>query len=260
MNEVIKTLQDRTSLRVYTDQPISAEVKELLFDCAMKAPTAGNQLLYSMIDVTSQSLKDQLAEYCDHQPFIAKAPMVVIFVADHQKWFDYYQLNDVHGYCAAHPERQFEAPQESDLFLAIEDAMIAAQNMVIAAESLGIGSCYIGDIVEHHEAITELLNLSEWTFPISMLVLGYRDPSKERIHRQRFDKQFVVFNNQYQRLTPEVINTMFAEFDSHFNPHNQVGAQNMAQQFYNRKTGASFAKEMARSVRVALKKWSGRLL
>lgn len=260
MNETIKVLQQRTSLRVFTDQPIEQSIKDLLFDCAMKAPTAGNQMLYTMLDITDQTLKEQLAISCDHQDFIAKAPLVVVFIADHQKWFDYYRLNDVKGFCTEKVDRVFEAPQESDLLLAIEDAMIAAQNMVIAAESLGIGSCYIGDIVENYEDIRDLLKLPEWGFVIGMLVLGYRDPTKERIHRKRFNKDYVVFENQYRRLNANEINAMFADFDTHFNKANQIGAKNMAQLFYNRKTGALFAKEMARSVRVAMKNWDGRKL
>lgn len=260
MNETIKTLQQRSSLRIFTEQPIDQTTKDLLFDCAMKAPTAGNQMLYTMLDITDQTLKAQLAESCDHQDFIAKAPLVVVFIADHQKWFDYYQLNDVKGFCAGKEDRVFEGPQESDLLLAIEDAMIAAQNMVIAAESLGIGSCYIGDIVENYEDIRDLLKLPEWGFPIGMLVFGYRDLTKERIHPKRFNKEYVVFENQYHRLSDYEINAMFADLDTHFNKANQIGASNMAQQFYNRKTGALFAKEMARSVRVAIKKWDGRKL
>lgn len=260
MNDVIRTLQNRTSLRQFTDQPITDEIKDLIFDCGMKAPTAGNQMLYSMIDITDQELKEKLAVSCDNQPFIAKAPFVVVFVADHEKWFDYYKLNDVKGFCEKKEGFLFEAPQESDLLLAIEDAMIAAQNMVIAGESLGIGSCYIGDIVENYEYVRDLLKLPDWAFPIGMLVFGYRDPNKNRIHRERFNKKYVVFENHYKKLNSDEIKDMFKKEDDRFNPNNNVGAENMAQQFYHRKTGAAFSKEMARSVRVAMKQWDGRIL
>ena len=75
----------------YTDQPISQEDKELILKAALQAPTAGNMALYSIIDIQQQSLKDELALRCDHQPFIAKAPMVLIFLADYQKWFDIFE-------------------------------------------------------------------------------------------------------------------------------------------------------------------------
>lgn len=186
--------------------------------------------------------------------------MVVIYVADHQKWFDYYALNDVKSFCETRDNLCFEAPQESDLMLACEDAMCAAQNMVIAAESLGIGSCYIGDILENYEYIKELLQLPDWVFPIGMLVFGYRDLEDKRRHVKRFDSEYVIFENSYKKLSPMELKAMFSHVDAKFNPANTSQGKNYAQQFYSRKTGAEFSKEMARSVRVALKKWDGRKL
>lgn len=260
MNPIIDVIKNRTSLRSFTDRPIDNETRALLFECGMLAPTAGNQMLYSMIDVTDQALKETLAVLCDKQAFIKKAPMVVIYLADHQKWFDYYRMNQVGDYCQGRDDLSFEAPQESDLLLACEDAMCAAQTMVIAAESLGIGSCYIGDILENYEQIKALLNLPDWTFPIGMLVFGYRDEADKRVFRKRFDPKYVVFENAYKTLSENELGHMFSDLDQRYNEKNVVGADNYAQIFYQRKTGADFSKEMARSVRVALKKWDGRKL
>lgn len=260
MNQVIETIKNRTSLRKFTDQIITDEIKTLLFECGKLAPTAGNQMLYTMLDITDKKLKEKLAIACDEQSFIAKAPMVVIYLADHQKWFDYYKLNDVKGFCETKEQLSFEASQESDLLLACEDAMCAAENMVLAAESLGIGSCYIGDILENYEYIKELLKLPDWAFPISMLVFGYRDKEVKQQHRKRFDSEYIIFENQYRNLSEDELKTMYQELDGKYNEKNNIGAKNYAQMFYNRKTGSEFSKEMARSVRVALKKWDGRKL
>lgn len=64
-------------------------------------------------------------------------------------------------------------PSAGDLMLAVEDSSLAAQNAVTAAWSLGIGSCYIGDIMEHCELHRELFQLPPYVFPAVMLVLGY---------------------------------------------------------------------------------------
>ena len=72
MNEVIRQLMDRKSVRAFTEQEISREDKELILHSAMQAPTAGNQQMYTIIDVTSQELKDALVKTCDNQNFIAK--------------------------------------------------------------------------------------------------------------------------------------------------------------------------------------------
>ena len=88
MNDVIKELFERKSVRVYSDKMIEEDKKQLIIDAAIQAPTAGNMTLYSIIDVEDQEIKEKLAKSCDNQPFIAKAPLVLIFVADYQKWYN----------------------------------------------------------------------------------------------------------------------------------------------------------------------------
>ena len=256
-NTTIQSIENRVSLRRFSEKPISKETKELLFHLAMRAPTAGNQMLYSMLDITDMSIKEQLAVLCDNQPFIARAPMVVVFLADQQRWFDYYDLKGVKVFCESREELDYESPQESDLFLACEDTLCAAQTMVIAAESMGIGSCYIGDILENNESVSNLLNLPPLVFPIAMLVLGYYPDDFKRKTQPRFDSEYIVFENTYQRLDDKKLNQMFNQAESEFNPKNKVGASNFAQQFYARKTGAAFSKEMARSVKAMLENWRG---
>ena len=87
MNETIRQLFDRKSVRVFEDRPIDSADKALILEAACMAPTAGNRQLYTIIDVTDQAIKEQLVDTCDHQPFIAKAQMVLIFCADCRKWY-----------------------------------------------------------------------------------------------------------------------------------------------------------------------------
>ena len=141
MNQVIQQLYDRKSVRVFTGREIAPEDKDAILRAAAQAPTAGNQQLYTILDITDQKLKDRLAVTCDNQPFIATAKMVLIFCADCQKWYDAYLAT---GCAPRHPG-------VGDLLLAVSDTNIAAQNAVTAAQSLGIGSCYIGDVLENCE-------------------------------------------------------------------------------------------------------------
>ena len=86
MNEVIRQLHARKSVRVFTDREITPEEKRAVLEAAVQAPSAGNQQLYTILDITDQSIKDKLVDTCDHQPFIAEAKMVLIFCADCKKW------------------------------------------------------------------------------------------------------------------------------------------------------------------------------
>ena len=90
MNEIMESLYQRKSMRVYEDREIPKEMKKLILKAASQAPTAGCQQLYTILDITDQKLKEALSESCDHQPFITKAPMVLVFCADCKKWYDAY--------------------------------------------------------------------------------------------------------------------------------------------------------------------------
>ena len=79
MNTILESLHSRKSVRVFTDREISPKEKQQILTAATQAPTAGNQQMYTILDITDQRLKEILAETCDHQPFIAKAKMVLIF-------------------------------------------------------------------------------------------------------------------------------------------------------------------------------------
>lgn len=234
MNRTIEELIERKSVRAFTDQPITAELKRTIIQAAVEAPTAGNQQLYTILDITDQKLKERLSETCDHQPFIARAHMVLIFCADCQKWYDAYEA----GNCE--PRK----PGAGDLMLAVTDAAIAAQNAVTAAWSLGIGSCYIGDVMERCEIHRELLNLPPWVFPAAMVVFGYpTQQQRRRVKPERCKQEYIVHENTYRRLGEEELRGMLrknykdGDFDS------------WIQAFCQRKYNSDFSIEMSRSVK-----------
>ena len=78
MNPILEALHERKSVRVYTEQEISKEDKEAILNAALQAPTAGCQILYTILDITAQEKKEKLAELCDHQAFIAKGKLVLV--------------------------------------------------------------------------------------------------------------------------------------------------------------------------------------
>jgi len=235
MNSVIKALYDRKSVRAYLDKPVSESEQNQIIDAAIQAPSAGNQILYTILHIEDQEIKKQLAVLCDNQPFIAAAPFVLIFLADCRKWFDGYVYAGINA----------AEPGQGDILLACEDAVIAAQNAVTAAASLGIGSCYIGDILENKEKISTLLNLDEYVLPITMVVFGYPPKQQTERHKpERFNKKFIVQKNKYSRMEKDELTEMFNSV------HHEKGydyAEYM-KAFYARKYMSDFSKEMTRSV------------
>ena len=240
MNEVIRTIMDRKSIRAYEAKDISEEEKQIILEAACAAPTAGNQQMYTIINVTDQSIKDKLVHTCDHQEFIAEAKMVLIFCADVLKWHEGFMD------CNCGPRDQ----GVGDLFLAMSDANIAAQNAVIAASSLGIGSCYIGDIMENYEKQKELLSLPDHVFPCAMLVFGY--PTKqqaERVRVKRAPLDTIVSKNAYPQMDKEYRKRMFFKGSENRTYEEWMDA------FCKRKYNSDFSKEMTRSVKAFLRQF-----
>jgi nitroreductase len=258
MNPTIETILKRKSVRAYEKKEIEPEVRKELLHATLRAPTAGNLMLYSIIEATDQHTKDILAKSCDNQPFIARAPLVWLFLADYQRWFDYFINSGVEETCRQQ-KTSMRKPQEGDLFLACCDALIAAQTSVIAAEALGLGSCYIGDIMENYEVHRDLFDLPKYVFPICLLCFGYPTrQQKEQAQSTRFQDKFILFENKYRRLGGGEFDEMFHDIQEYvFHGREEVsGARNFGQLIYHRKFSADFSKEMSRSVRAILKAWT----
>lgn len=240
MNEIIKSLFERKSVRQFTEKEIGEDIRELLLFSASQAPTAGNQQLYTVIDIRSQELKDKLALSCDNQPFIKTAPMVLIFCADCKKWDDAYRSIGLDPKNAG----------EGDLLIAIEDAIIAAQNVVVAAESLGLGSCYIGDIIENREYHKELLSIPDRVVPIGMLVIGY--PTEGQLKRpkpRRCEQKFIVHTDSYRSLDSDELREMLSYKSGEKSYEEWLTA------FCKRKYDSDFCKEMTRSAKGYIKEF-----
>ena len=253
MNMVLDVIENRKSVRAYEPRPIPREQRDAIVHATLRAPTAGNQMLYSILEVEDQALKDQLAVTCDHQPFIATSPLVLLFLADFQRWFDYFRHSGVEALCRE-KGIPFRAPEEGDLMLAVSDALVAAQTAVLAAESLGIGSCYIGDVMEHYELHRDLLKLPPYVFPIGMVCFGFpTEQQKQRPRPGRYSEDLVLFRNAYRRLSAGELDRMEQETGS----RGGEGA-NSGQRMYLRKYASDFMLEMNRSVREALKNWAPR--
>ncbi len=234
MDRVLKILSERKSVRVFTGERIPEETAEMILEASSRAPTAGNQQLYTVLRITDAGKKHALSVSCDHQPFIEQADLVLVFCADCLKWYNAFS-------CAGCSPRK---PEAGDLMLAVSDACIAAQNAVIAAEALGIGSCYIGDIMENAEKQREILSLPEYVFPAAMVVFGYpTQRQKERERTPRFARKYIVRENTYHVLSEEETREMFRERAG------GEGFEKWMRAFCERKYESDFSREMSRSVR-----------
>ena len=245
MNETIKLLMERKSVRQFVQEPMPREDVEAILNAAVQAPSAGNMTLWTIINVTDPQKKAALAKSCDNQPFIATAPLVLVFCADYRRWFEVFKTLDL--------GEELRAPAEGDFMLATADTIIAAHAAVVAADALGYGSCYIGDIIENCDTQREILGLPEYVKPVCMAVFG--KPTQTQIDRKkppRFKLEDVVHENSYKKEQgADEMTRMLKERQG----LDDEAFDRWIMAFTKRKWNCDFSREMSRSAAQMIKEW-----
>ena len=252
-NETIKLLGNRRSIRAFEDKPIEKDTLKKLKELTLRAPSAGNMTMYSVIEVTDQDTKNKLAKICDNQIMISKAPGVWVFLADMERWYSWIK----EGGSSERTGKPVRHPGVGDLHLAMQDAIIASETAVIAAEALGLGSCFIGDIIENYEELQKLLELPPLAAPASMIIFGY--PKERRGEMTlRPDDNYIFFKNSYHKQDVAECEEMYKKHTERYEankilPHGNV--KTYADHYFNRKYSSEFMDEMNRSTRVFMERW-----
>jgi len=147
-------------------------------------------VLYAIIEINDQAIKKNYRLHAIISLLSQKTPWILLFAADyHRLW--YYWM-DLGLSCT-------RKPGVGDLILTVSDTLIAAQTSVIAAQALGLGSCYIGDIIENAEIHRELLKLPRYVFPAALLCFGYLPDHFSRPKTPRLPLDAILHTNQYQK-------------------------------------------------------------
>lgn len=192
-------LKQRRTIRQYTDKAIPAELMTELLTTAAQSSNTGNMQAYSVIVTTSNEIKAQLAPAHFNQPMVTKAPVVLTFCADFNrfsKWCE--QRNAVPGY------DNFQSFMATAI-----DTMIFAQTFAVAAESAGLGICYLGTTTYNAGEIIGVLNLPKLVVPITTITVGY--PEKMPELTDRLPLEAVVHYEKYNDFSNEKIDTLYAE-------------------------------------------------
>lgn len=244
MNETMKLLMERKSVRQFVQEPMPREDVEAILNAAVQAPSAGNMTLWTIINVTDPEKKLALSKSCDNQPFIATAPLVLVFCADYRRWFELFKTLEL--------GEALRTPGEGDLMLAMADTIIAAHATVVAADSLGYGSCYIGDIIEHCDTQREILGLPEYVKPVCMAVYG--KPTAFQMERKkpaRFALEDVVHENTYRKQDAQEMREMLMKRQE----LDDEAFDRWILAFTKRKWNCDFSREMTRSSAQMIREW-----
>lgn len=194
----MELLNKHVSIRKFKDKPVDSNLLESILYSGTRASTTGNMQVYSIVATTDSSKKKELAPAHFNQPVAISAPVLLTFVADFNRFSKWCTINKAKpGYS-----------NFISFYTASIDALIAAQNVCIAAENNGLGICYLGTTTYNAREIIKTLELPKLTFPVTTVALGYPDENPELT--DRLPLKGIVHSETYSDYSEKQINELYA--------------------------------------------------
>jgi FMN reductase (NADPH) len=196
---MIETILNHRSIRNYSEKEIPQNILHEILEAATRASTTGNMQVYSIIVTRDRDIKEKLWEAHFRQNMVRQAPLVLTFCADFNRFNKWCEYRDAEpGY---------------DNFLsfitAAIDALLAAQNCALAAESHGLGICYLGTTTYNADKIIDILNLPGSVVPVTTIVAGYSAEMPELTDRLPLNA--IVHSEIYHNYDHADIDRIYAE-------------------------------------------------
>lgn len=200
-NEVLNNIQKHRSIRKYIDKDIDEDLLDEILDAARHASSHHNIQAYNIIKIRDQSKKRLISNYAANQKWVEDAPVFIILS------MDYYRINQA---CNMN-EKNIQVDEIESIIIGAVDTALVGQNIMTAAESMGLGGVIIGGIRNNVEELIKILKLPEYTFPVFGICLGYPDPDQIPSTKPRFPKEAVIFNEEYNR---DLVSKSLIEYES----------------------------------------------
>lgn len=191
---------NHVSIRKYKDKDIDKDTVDTIVKCAQMAPTSNNLQAYTIIEVKDKKKKEELSKISGGQPWVAKAPLVLLFCADLNRSKKYVDIPNADVFSNA------------ELYtVATVDAALVAQKALIAAQSLGLGGVVIGGMRNDMEEVHNIFELPDLVAPLFLICLGYPDDSpdlKPRLSKDVIHKVDYYDETKDHKLIDEYDETM----------------------------------------------------
>lgn len=185
-NETINLMHQHGSVRQYKPDPVPVEMVREIITAGQRASTSSNLQMYSVVAITDAERREQMSLLCGNQGFINEAPIFLAWCAD---------LSRLERVAAARGLQQVSSYAENFILAAV-DVSLMMQNAALAAESLGLGICYIGAIRNQPREVIEMLNLPKLVFPIVGMTVGW--PTRTPMIRPRLPLDTVLHWEEYK--------------------------------------------------------------
>jgi FMN reductase [NAD(P)H] len=200
MESVHDVIMRRRTVRSFLDTPIEKEKVQQVLDAAIQAPSGGNIQPISIIRIEKPEGRDKLAKLAMNQPWVAKAPLCLLFCIDFHRTGKWAQAEGA-SYGGEQALMSF--------LLAYADVFCSAENAVLCATSLGLGTVYIGMVLAAMTEIRKEFGLPDRVVPVVALCVGY--PKKIPAGITKLPKAAIVHSEHYEEKTPEELKQFYRE-------------------------------------------------
>lgn len=189
MNTVIETIMNHRSIRKFEEKRLSDEQIRTIVESAQAASTSSFIQAYSIIGVKDSDKKKKLAEIVGNQAYVAENGHFFVFCGDLHR----------HQVISQMEEKDLSTSLESTekFMVATIDAALAAQNAVLAAESMGLGACYIGGLRNNLDEVCQLLHIPKFVIPLFGIAVGY--PAQMPDKKPRLPFEHIYHEDEYKQ-------------------------------------------------------------
>lgn len=241
--QITDFLINHKSIRNYKPDPIPDDVLNNILEAGSRASTTGNMQVYSIVVTKDLERRKELCSIHFNQKMVEQAPVVLTFCADFNRFNKWcLQRGAVPGY-----------DNFLSFFTAAIDALLAAQNVSVAAEAHGLGICYLGTTTYQAAKLVDFLELPSGVVPVTTIVVGY--PSDNPDRADRLPLSGIVHHEKYNDYSPECIDKIYHEKENlpltaRLLKENQMDtlAQIFTDKRYPRKDNIHFSREYLRII------------
>ena len=201
MKETLDLLMKRSSLRNFSEKDVPDKVIRTILKAGMRAATGGNLQPYSIVVLEKGEVKDKVSSLFEGQPWVGRSPVHLVFLLDQyrmKRWAEAERAPFTAMNCLSH------------FIIGMQDTIICAQNVCTAADALGLGTVYIGTVIHKAPAMKKILKLPDYTFPVTLLCVGYPARGKRNVS-PRLPYEAVVHEGSYRDFTDEEVRGWYDE-------------------------------------------------
>lgn len=198
----LETLMTHRSIRAFQNRPIEDEVLNKILMAASNGSTMGGMQLFSIIVTQDKEKMKEMAPFHFNQPMATNAPLILTFCADFHRFDRYCEVRHV----ATDAYHNLQAYQWS-----VTDALIAAQNACVAAESMGLGICWLGTITYNVPQFIQAFQLPKHVIPVACIPMGY--PAEEPGLTPKLSLNFLIHNEVYREYSDTEIEEAYLSLE-----------------------------------------------